>query len=295
MNTKIKIQHYVPRLYLDSFVIKPKKHSVYCYDEKTKSKAFVTSTKNIACESYFYDTPGEQEQRIEKALSMIESSFDPIYRKMLTSKDLKSLTSIEKQTIAFFVMTQELRTREHRELMKDMWKQAKERLYEEKLTDEFKEQYGIDTWGTEDGTKALQLSMFKNIPDYAEILLQMKWILIINRTPTPFWTSDHPINRFNPIDMRPYGNLGLRSKGIQIHFPLSPKIVLSFSDPSTYDFFGEILETKDIQNVIFENSLQVTHSTRWVFSNSNDFTLADKMLRENPQLRDTNRKRIRVN
>lgn len=294
MNAKIKIQHYVPRLYLKNFVIKPKKHSVYCYD-KTKSKAFVTSTKNIACENYFYDTSSAEEQRIENALNVVESSFDPIYKKMLTSEDLKSLTSIEKQTIAFFVMTQELRTREHRELMKDMWKQAKERLYIEKLTDEFKERYGIDTWGTEDGTKVLQLSMFKNIPYYAEILLQMKWILLINRTPTPFWTSDHPINRFNPIDMKPYGNLGLLSRGIQIHFPLSPKIVLSFSDPSTYGFFGENIEVKDIQNVIFENSLQVTHSTRYIFSKINDFSLAEKILRDNPQLRDIDRKRIQVN
>ena len=184
MNAKIKIQHYVPRLYLNKFVIKPKKHSIYCYD-KTKSKSFVVSTKNVASESYFYDVPNEEEQRIEKALNVIESSFDPIYKKMLTSEDLKSLTSMEKQTIVFFVMTQDLRTREHRELMKDMWKQAKDRLYKEKLTDEFKERYDIDTWGTEDGAKALQLSMFKNIPDYAEILLQMKWILIINRTPIP--------------------------------------------------------------------------------------------------------------
>jgi hypothetical protein len=293
MNTKIKIQHYVPRLYLKNFVIKPKKYSIYCY-EKTKSKTFMTSIKNIACESYFYDTPDEQEQRIEKTLNVIESSFDPIYTKMLDSEDLKSLTSIEKQTIAFFVMTQELRTREHRELMKDMSKQLKDRLYKEKLTDEFKERYGIDTWGTEDDTKALQLSMFKYVPTYAEMLLHMKWSLIINRTPTPFWTSDHPINRFNPIDMRPYGNLGLLSKGIQIHFPLSPKIVLSFSDPSTYDFYGERLETKNIQNVIFENSLQVTHSTRYIFSKISDFSLAEIIVRDNPSLRDIGRKRIEL-
>ena len=293
MDTKIKIQHYVPRLYLNSFVIKPKKYSVYCY-EKLKSKVFVTSIKNIACENYFYDTPDEQEQRIEKALSSIESSFDPIYKKILASGDLNSLTSIDKQTIAFFIMTQELRTREHRELMKDMWKQAKDRLYKEKLTDEFKERYGIDTWGTEDGTKALQLSMFKSIPSYAEILLQMKWILINNRTPIPFWTSDHPINRFNPIDMRPYGNLGLLSKGIQIHFPLSPKVVLSFSDPSTYDSFGESHETKDIQNVIFENSLQVAHSTRHIFSKINDFSLAERMLKDDPSLKDIRKKRIAI-
>ena len=293
MDTKIKIQHYVPRLYLNSFVIKPKKHSVYCYD-KLKSKVLVTSIKNIACENYFYDASDQQEQTIEKTFSSIESAFDPIYKKILTSGDLNSLTSMDKQTIAFFVTTQELRTREHRELLKDMGRQVKDRLSKEKLTDEFKERYGIDTWGTEAGAKALQLSMFRNIPRYAEILLQMKWILINNRTPIPFWTSDHPINRFNPIDMRPSGNLGLLSKGIQIHFPLSPEVVLSFSDPSTYNSFGETHETKDIQNVIFENSLQITHSTRHIFSKTNDFSLAERMLKQDPSLKDIRKKRIAI-
>ena len=103
-----------------------------------------------------------------------------------------------------------------------------------------------------------------------------------------------PHYRFNPIDMRPYGNLGLRSKGIQIHFPLSPKVVLSFSDPSTYDSFGESHETKDIQNVIFENSLQVAHSTRHIFSKINDFSLTERMLKDDSSLKDIRKKRIAI-
>ena len=294
MDTKIEIQHYVPRLYLNSFVIKPKKHSVYCY-EKKQPKYFEVSTKNIACENYFYDTPDEQEQRIEEALGLIESSFDPIYKKILVNRDLESLASNEKETIAVFVAAQELRTREQRETIADMVRQAKQSLHKETLSEEFKERYDIDKWDTEEEMKSLHLNIFKQIPLYAEIILQMKWITLIDHTPMPFWTSDHPINRFNPVKAEPFGNLGLLCKGIGIHFPLSPKMVLSFCDPKTYELLPSRYEIKDIQNVEFENWLQVAHSTRYLFSNTNDFTFAERILRDNPSLREIDRKRIQVN
>jgi len=293
MSTRIKLQHYVPQFYLNKFVRKPKRNSIYCFD-KSKSNSFVVSTKNVASESYFYDKPNEAEQKIEKALSVIESSFYPIHSKLLANEDLGSLTSSERESLAYFVTVQEHRTREQRETIGDMMKQAKKRLYKEKLTDEFKERYGIDKWDTEEEIKSLHLSTFKQIPLYAEILLQMKWILFINRTLMPFWSSDHPINRFNPVDAKPYGNLGLLCKGIEIHFALSPNVILSFCDPLIYKLLPNRYEIKDIQNVIFENWLQVAHSTRYIFSNDNDFSLAEKILRDNPSLRDINRKRIEV-
>jgi hypothetical protein len=294
MNTKIKVQHYVPRLYLNSFVIKSKKRSIYCY-EKRKSRCFEVSTKNIASESYFYDVPNEEEQKIEKTLNSIESSFDPVYRKILENEDLESLTSDEERTVALFVMAQELRTKEQRETIADMMRQAKQRLYKETLSEEFKERYDIDKWDTEEQIKSLHLSMFRQIPLYAEITHQMKWILLVNHTPMPFWTSDHPINRFNPVNAEPYGNLGLLCRGIEIHFPLSPKLALSFCDPTAYALLPSRYQIEDIQNVEFENWLQVAHSTRYIFSKTNDFALADKILRENPSLRQIDRKRIQMN
>lgn len=254
----------------------------------------MVSIKNIACESYFYDKPNEAEQRIEKALSEMESSFKPIQCKILGSEDLGSLTSSERESLAYFVMAQELRTREKRETIRDMMKRAKKRLYKEKLTDAFKVRYGIDKWDKEEEIKALHLSTFNNIPLYANILLQMKWVIFINRTPIPFWSSDHPINRYNPVDARPRGNLGLLCKGIEIHFPLSPKIILSFSDPLMHSLLLHRYELKDIQCVIFENSLQVSYSTRYIFSNTDDFSLAKEILQEHPSLRNIDRKRIEV-
>ena len=122
----------------------------------------------------------------------------------------------------------------------------------------------------------------------------MKWILLENQTNIPLWTSDHPINRFNPIDQSPFGNLGLKSRGIQIFFPLSPALGLSFCDPIEYFSYPDKMTCiKD--NIIFCNTLQVRSSARHVFSVDNDFYLAKKWLQENPECADLNRRRVQAN
>ncbi len=143
MATKIKIQHYVPRFYLNGFTIQQTKVLVYCFD-KLESKYFKVNTRNVASESYFYDIPDEVEQRIEKAFSQIESFFVPVYNKIVSTEDPALLSSEEKFTLAFFLVSQESRTREHRETQTDMMKQLKKRIAKEELTDELKERLGVD-------------------------------------------------------------------------------------------------------------------------------------------------------
>ncbi len=122
----------------------------------------------------------------------------------------------------------------------------------------------------------------------------MKLSLFKNRTERPFWTSDHPVNRYNQIDARPHGNLGLQSKGITMYFPLTPKLSLCLCDPNVYGWLPSKYEIVDAENVMHQNSLQVYYSTRYVFSDSKDFSFAEKITRENPLLKNIDRKRLSV-
>lgn len=230
MDNRVKLEHYVPQCYLRSFVIKPKKHSVHCFD-KTKPASFVVNIRNVASESRFYDLADDAEQIIEKVFADIESRFMPVHRKILDCRKLSQLTEEERISLAVFTTSQELRTREHRESIKDMARQGRDILFKEGVSEELKKRYNIDSWGTEEDAKAVHLLSLGNVSRFADILLQMKWILFVNCTPYPIWTSDHPINRYNSIDARPRGNLGLLCKGIEIHFPLSPQMVLVFTIP----------------------------------------------------------------
>lgn len=95
-------------------------------------------------------------------------------------------------------------------------------------------------------------------------------------------------------DARPLGNLGLLWRGIEIHFPLSPKISLSMCDPSIYHLLPSKYEIQDIQNTVFLNWLQVYYSTRYIFSDTDDFSLAEDIVGDNPSLGDIDRKRMFV-
>lgn len=153
------------------------------------------------------------------------------------------------------------------------------------------------------------------------ILNEMSWKLCVNETNEPFWTSDHPCAGYNELEPEPFiGNMGLKCKGFQLHFPISDKLLLilmnpdiKLSDlkrfrnidekmkkfiekisnkinPNMADLFPE-LEFVNVDRVIFENNLQVVSSTQFIFSNNNNFKIADDFLAINPIYKNKDRSR----
>ena len=156
---------------------------------------------------------------------------------------------------------------------------------------------------------------------YAPYFLNKSWVLFRSTKGHPCYISDNPITLQNSVDLGPYGNIGLAVQGIEIYFPLSKSLVLGMFCKSheketrkayeQYKFlkniasndelksFGDIpyishimdgFENKatvpyEVESVINHNSLQVYYSSRFVFSSKNDFSLAKKMIRDNPKIR----------
>ena len=156
--------------------------------------------------------------------------------------------------------------------------------------------------------KELQLQSLKpeHIKYYATLFCNKKWVILVNNTDIPFWTSDNPIARFNPFDLDPYPNLGLISWGIQIYFPLSSKLCLCMLDPERYSSFKKIEKIDqehilsniykvekvsiNIEDIMFLNSLQVKDCYRQIYSKIDDFKLAEKMIEDNPSIKDLENK-----
>lgn len=287
MSNRIKIQHYVPRFYLQNFTIDENKDYLYCFD-KTNFRKFRVNCRNIASESYFYDITKDADQQTEKGFSELESLFHSVYGKLIVEEDLGCLTSFEKLVMAYFVATQEIRTREHRITLKHMIKGVTDKLSKEEISPELEEKLRLKELKTEEGLKALHMGILEDVPKYAEIMYKMKWVLFINRTDIPCWCSDHPVNRSNSLG----DELGLLSNGIEIDFPLTPSISLCLGDPALFWLLPNKYEILDEQNIIYLNSLQVSESTRYVFSNKDDFYLAEKIIRKDPSLGDIDRRRI---
>lgn len=289
---KVKIQHYVPRFYLKNFAIqRGNEHWLNCFD-KTDFRNFPVNIKDIGCEKFFYEGV-EEEQILEKALSRLERDFVKVYDKLVNSRLLLGLSWAEKSVLASFVAVQDLRTREFREVLRSLGKEMKRVLGNKPLSNDLKEQ--LATVDTEENVRSIHSKLVTETlsgkTGFAQMILNMKWVLFENLTRIPLWTSDHPVNRFNPIDLEPFGNLGLMSRGIQVFFPLNPNLGIVFGDPVEY-FRNPEKVTCIKDNVIFCNTLQVRSSTRHIFSSNNDFYLAKKWLNEHPDFTDPKRKRM---
>lgn len=289
--SKIKMQHYVPQFYLKNFSnIKKNNYYMYYFDKKEEETKFV-NIHNIGGETYFYDTQFDTNQIIEKTLGKLESKFNISYQKLVKSENLGRLIDKEKEWISLFIGIQLSRTRVFRDMLESQRTQMQQFFQNEELTPEFEEK--IKTLDDPEFVKKIQIRLMMDMPkEFVPILMKMKWVLVVNKTDSPFWTSDHPITMSNPLDSGPWSGLGIKSRGIQIHFPLTSSLMLFLGDPQEYNYSFDKMSIDDKENVINENWLQVLWSRRHLFSNMDNFELAKKMLEKNTDLKDPNRQRV---
>jgi hypothetical protein len=289
MSSFVKMQHYVPRFYLGGF---SSKGVINCYDI-TNSRKFPASVENIACEKGFYEIYKHPKNETERRLAGIERNCSKVIYKLIESEDLGSLKKQERIVLNYYVVIQELRTRGMREELRNILAQLKSALVErglregEKLYDEIKDRQNEEYY------KWWQQSMFVDAPEFTRMLSSLRCVLVQNESEMVFWTSDNPVTRYNPVDLRPFGNLGLLSRGIQVYFPLTPRLSLLYYDPTSYAKLPENWKITDVENVKYHNSIQLLSSTRFLLSIDTDFAMADDYLRENPDIRDTE-KRFRL-
>ena len=290
MANKIKIQHYVPRFYLKRFAnIDDNNYILDCFD-KLEENQFSADVKNVACEKFFYDTQDDTEQETEKALSVIEGKFNDSLSRLIQLRDVSKISNDERHFISMFIAVQYIRTKENREMLKDSINQLAERLSGENLSSKLAQE--IKEAQKDESIKKMQVRLLRETPRLADIINQMKWIIITNGTKTPFWTSDNPVALHNEIDQWPYGNLGLKCIGIELHIPLTPTLLLAICDPVAFCREPCKKTLRDFRYVIREQSYQVYSSTRFLFSNQPNFSFAKKVITENPKHKDPNRKRI---
>ena len=140
--------------------------------------------------------------------------------------------------------------------------------------------------------------------EFSPHFLAKEWFL--NETPPGirFFISDHPVVRRNYHEPPAFaGNNGIASEGIQIYMPLSAELTLCLLCPTLIAPFREkqseinfpipilhAIDTGDsfaipTESVTYCNSLQVAHAERFVFSSDGEFSLVQKMMASNPELR----------
>ncbi len=308
-----KKQHYVPQFLLRNF--SEKNNKIYVFDKKL-NRSFTSNVKDIGHENNFYD-----DQLLgygietEFKLSQLETVVAPIVEKITTEGSIKNLEDWEHKFLCLFSTVQMIRTNDTRELLDGFNRILTNRIIEWG----YDPNVDVENYKTPSQAelKSSAINLIHTLPSsLVEDFLNKKLSLLKAPEGQSFYISDNPIVKHNHFPREGRGDLGVGLKGIEIYFPISPLYCLSFLCGETaHEIITKVKNFKaakslgiapkidlceveklvdsfengttnllSIENMDFNNSLQVIQSTRFVYSCDSQFILAKDMLRTHPEI-----------
>lgn len=315
-----KIQHYVPQFILKNFSA-AENSQIYVFDKK-KEKVFRTHIKNVAAEKGFYNfDEGDNKFSVEHKLSVLESITAGIIEKIIKHQSLSLITKDEKLSLSIFIAAQFSRTKQQRITIKQVDDHLVNRITQS--GGDPNKIIGFAPFSNDaDVDKFAIRTLESNIISIYPILYKRGWILFRSTKSLNYYISDNPITMHNDNDFGLMGNLGLVVPGIEIYFPLSPTLSLGIFDESNQEIihrsYREIRKLSSVQlqsrkiskikkrgikelargleigsvvqseeeNVQFHNSMQVKFSSRFLYSNTQNFDMVYEMLQKNPEFKE---------
>ncbi len=304
-----KKQHYVPKFYLKNFAIQKAsgEYSIQCYN-KELDKSYNSNITQVAMERYFYDNDDPPE--FENYFSHLEGLHATVYHRIIKDQSIKHLTLYDKYIMYHYIIIQNERTRSARTRNAQIYELVYKNFEEEQgfpPFENFSEEYKkklleggaargqlnvmINPVEMEDGTIHYPIETIFEMAELGSVLLK-------NDLKREFYTSDHPVRVYIPpenkeLKIRGFGRQIYTAKGVEIFFPLTPRLCLVFYDKeiSEYRHFG--MSKRVIQRELdFINTQIIAMAHRTVFTRTNDFKFARKYVKEYKDLKDLNRFRI---
>jgi hypothetical protein len=276
----------------------PESDRVYCFDKKD-GKSFPAILNDIAHENLFYGLPGAKVE-LEQGIAKVEGGFlAKPYKELLRKKNYNKISRQDKAWVCIFLGLQLMRSNNMRLAIKEMREKALVEIAKDELEREkgFKLPDGLRIRFTyPEYIKALHLDFMtrdgiETFIEFGNHFFNRDWVVLRNVTEIPLWTSDNPISFYNRYGDE--GNLGIVSPGLEIRLPLSSKLLLFSYDPKT-DPPHRNNDKMLSKMVELSNKLQVESSTRFIYSNSNDFDLAKKHLQKYPKYKNPDRSRFKI-
>jgi|TARA_Y100001937_G_scaffold65108_1_gene89108 hypothetical protein len=314
LNNTPKKQHFVPQFLLKNFV-QEKADRMYVFDKK-KNHSFASNVKDIGHENNFYkDNVSDLGNKLEFKLSELEACASPIIGKIIEQKSVKNLDDSEISALCLFASVQMLRTNDTRELIQSFNDILNERLNDFVHNQEHRSSKFIEQSSEELKSSSIQI-LNSQASELALKFIDKRISLLQAPKGNAFYISDNPIVKHNHFPREGRGNLGIALKGIEIYFPISSSLCLSFlcsetvnemtqkvnnfkaarvlglapdidmSEPirMVENFEKNATRILNDQNMDFCNSLQVIHSTRFIYSGKGSFLLAKDMLKTHPEI-----------
>lgn len=311
-----KKQHYVPQCYLEAWAIKGTQQT-NVYDKEKRQKR-QNNIKDVAPENYFYDinfrkalsrkeqdllaVSEENLEEISKQQALenffanhIEGELSRLLNRLIDKstnimpRKLKKhfISRYDKWKFSRHLSFQHIRTKAVRNAIDDVSDCLQQMLEEMDASPEMLSSIKP----TKDSTKLIHGQMISNqngIANSTERFNSFIWILAINDTSKEFITSDKPITT-RPHVIHPFMSMsGLMSKGVEVFYPISPKIMLIMFEREYHKQIAKLdrhyFVIRDAKDIDSYNALTVLHATRCLFSSSGDFSIVDKILELEPTI-----------
>lgn len=329
-----KRTHYIQQAYLRNFSSnkidwKPKnnkkKARIFVFDllneelvnigNTESEKKFGQRIEAIAYEEYFYSLALENFMA-----NTLEKELPPIFNKILDTKRITTLTSLEKEALVKYIILTWQRSPEARKHMKEAYEKGLIQAIELDPNIELPE--NTIPVMNEDYLRFEHESMvFKFLDETSELylldrILNFKWMLIQARKKDFFYISDNPIVFNNSyyekqkakgndfiaeqrkkilsklkLDKRSGAGLELTSdhperrprvKGVEIYFPISPHSCILLVD---WQKGFKRLKNDQI------NEFLIIQTTQFIYSHQEDYTKVKQILQKHPELKEKKGKR----
>ena len=313
---KPKKHHYVPQFILRNFSVR-RKRRIYVFD-KFRSCVITSNVLDVGHENYFYrDEKFDYNDSTEGKLASLEGKCATIFEKVVSRENVGDLTVYERTLVSLFTAVQLIRTKSMREFLSEFNRNISDWI----KSIGFDPNRDVENFQdmSESDIKSSSIHVLNTLPcELAQHLIDKELVLLKCPKGESFYISDNPVVMHNNFPKAGRGNLGLRLHGIEVHFPISPRLCVAFicskmiseirdqvREHNVRISFGtafpvDLSEAErmvtDIdkgvalllqpENVEFYNSLQVIHSSRFVYSKNEVFALAKNMLRTNPELKE---------
>lgn len=261
---KRKKHHYIPKFYLKRFSINYEGKTIGLYNYKSKIFIQNAPLKHQACEDYLYGTDDKVEADLAKLEGIIANFFNHW-------TDEKILIPPPEDTNGFhflkiFILYQKYRTPQagkDTELLMDQAFKAYLQVSNPEKYESYKD-------GKLVHENAALLSLLY-AGDKVKLLNFLSCKFIVNLSELSFITSDSPIIMYNQLleDKGIYtGATALVAKGLQIFYPIHPRLMICLFDPKIYNC-GEdgkaCASTEDVDDVHQLNTLQYLCSNSQMF------------------------------
>lgn len=274
-------QHFVPQYYF-RFYSKNKK-SISLLNVASGKTVETASIKGQASKSFFYG-----DAATEELITQIESSFISTLKKIKSEKSFSNLSEDEILLLLQAIMFQRSRTLAKR---KDTKKQrdfmartmAEIAINTNDCFDENqrKELRDLLKYVVADPIPFQGIDMTMSLTQ-AHYLMDLRKIVLKNRTKTPFIFSDAPAILINPMQRRVVtrGVLGMKTPGIIVLMPLGPRMAIMLYDKNAYKIIGETKDCfslKHSSDVDELNKVQICNAASTVYFD--DYGLAPYITR----------------